>query len=133
MLEKGESTRAESMKGVPRSLPAAMRAAKVIKRVNEACRVKESAAEAVKAAAEAVSAMADAKDAEKQLGEAMLMLVAAARAVGADPELSLNAATDRMIARFEKMENEMLAQGGSFEEISQENLRKYWNLVKLSD
>ena len=62
----------------------------------------------------------------------MLRLVAAARAAGVDPELSLNAATDRMIERFEKMESEMLAQGGSFEENSQENLQKYWNLVKLS-
>ena len=57
----------------------------------------------------------------------------AARVLKLDPEIALNAAVDRLIGRFERIERELLAGGGSFETLSDDTLRKYWDLVKLSD
>ena len=54
-----------------------------------------------------------------------------ARQRGIDPELALNAATDRFISKFEDLESELRSKGRDFEGISPETLREYWNLVKL--
>ena len=87
----------------------------------------------MEAAAEAVRRIEGAQDAEQALGEAMLALMQAARARKLDPEIALNAATDRLISRFERIERELTASGGSFEALPGDMLRKYWDLVKLSD
>ena len=133
MAERGQTTRTESMRDVTRSLPATLRAAKVLKRLEECCRQKPDAGASVEAAANAVRRIEGAQDAEQALGEAMLALMQAARALKLDPEIALNAATDRLISRFERIERELTASGGSFEALSGDMLRKYWDLVKLSD
>ena len=98
-----------------------MRAAKVLKRLDGACDCAETADSARKNAIAALQG-------EKELGEALLACVALARAEGVDPEIALNAATDRLIERFEKCEN-----GVPAEALSGETLKEYWHLVKLSD
>lgn len=126
MAERGQTTRAEAMRDVPRALPAALRAVKVRKR----------AAEVGVGAADAAEALADCRDRlrgdvdEAALGEALLCLCDAARLLGLDPELALNAASDRFIARFEAMEADMLAAGGQFETSEPGALRRMWEEVR---
>ena len=133
MAERGQTTRTESMRDVTRSLPATLRSSKVLKRLEECCRQKPEAERSIGEALDAVRRIAGAENAERAFGEAMLALVQLARALKIDPEIALNAAADRLIDRFERIEQELLAGGGSFEALSADTLKKYWDLVKLSD
>ena len=133
MAERGQHTVAESMRGIARSLPATMRAAKVLKRLDEACRRREDVAEAADALACAARRAAEGgADAEQSVGEALLRAVALARAAGVDPEVALSAASDRLVGRFEEIEAEALS-GGDWGDLSEQARDKYWHLVKLSD
>lgn len=133
MAERGETTRTQSMRNVTRSMPATLRAAKVVKRLEEALKQKVDAQKEIAGAAEAVSAIKGSKDAEKALGDALLKIASVCRGLKLDPEIALNAATDRMIERFAKIEDEVLRGGESLEALAAETLSKYWDLVKLSD
>jgi len=130
MAERGQTTRTATMRGVTRTLPAALRAVKVLKRLDEACRRREKPGEAIK---EAVRSAASAGESEEALGEALLRMAAVARAAKLDPEIALNAAVDRLIQRFDALESELTATGGSIDSASDELLGKYWDLVKLSN
>lgn len=121
MRERGQTRYSETLREVSRSLPAMMRAAKVLKRLDGACGCAETADSARKNAIRALSG-------EAELGEALLACVSLARAMKIDPEIALNAATDRLIHQFEKCEN-----GAPAEELSAATLKEYWHLVKLSD
>lgn len=131
MAERGQTTYTETMKDVSRSFPSMLRASKLLKRLDNACRIKEGLGDALKAVSESVAEIAQVKDHEKAVGEAMLKLVAAARAADVDPEIALNAASDRMIARFEKIEEEVNRKNVSLDDLPENELRKYWDLVKL--
>lgn len=102
MKERGEKTVSEFMRDVSRSMPAAMRAAKVLKRRDQAMNRAETEREALNALRQAVSKL-DGAD-ERDVGELMLRAAAFARARGVEPELALNAATDRLIDRFAEAE-----------------------------
>ena len=133
MAERGQTTRTEAMRDITRSLPATLRAAKVLKRLEECCRQKPDAGASVGEAADAVRRIVGAQDPERAFGEAMLALMQAARTLKLDPEIALNAAVDRLIGRFEHIEHDLLAGGGGFESLDDDTLKKYWDLVKLSD
>ena len=102
MKERGEKTVSEFMRDVSRSMPAAMRAAKVLKRRDQATNRAETEQEALNALRQAISKL-DGAD-ERDVGELMLRAAAFARARGVEPELALNAATDRLIDRFAEAE-----------------------------
>lgn len=133
MAERGQTTFTESMKDVSRSLPAALRASKILKRLENACGRKETIESTVRNAKIAVEGLALAENKEAAMGEALLRLVDVARAAGVDCEIALNTASDRLIDRFEKVEKQLLKAGNCFEKTSEELLQKYWDLVKLSD
>lgn len=130
MAERGQATVADSMRGVARSLPAAMRAAKTLKRLDEACRRSETPEEAARALSDAAGRAA--QGGEEAVGEALLRAVALARASGVDPEIALSAASDRLVERFAKAEAQAAREGG-WDGLAQAEREKYWNLVKLSD
>ena len=121
MRERGQTRYSESLREVSKSFPAMMRAAKVLKRLDGACDCAETVESARKSAEKAILDGTD-------VGDALLKCVSLARAMGEDPEIALNAATDRLIRRFETLEN-----GRNAGELSEETLQEYWNLVKLSD
>lgn len=133
MAERGQTTYTESMKDVARSLPAMLRAKKVLKRLNEACRQKDQKSESLRAAIALLEKSENSKDAERIMGEALLQMASLARACDVDPEIALNAAVDRLIDRFDKMESAMLSRGGAFDSECDEALRKCWDLVKMSE
>jgi len=131
MAERGQTTYAETMRDVSKAFPSMLRASKLLKRLDNACRVKESLSDAMKATEQSIAGLDGSENWEKSLGEAMLRLIAVARAANVDPEIALNAASDRLIAAFEAVEGNVLGQGRTMDDLSPEELRKYWDLVKL--
>lgn len=128
MAERGQTSYAESMRGVAKSLPGLLRAGKVLKRLDQACRCSQTLDAAVEDAARAIQGVPETADREKALGEALLAMAAVARSAGVDPEIALNAAVDRLIDRFETVEAQ-----ASLDKLPAQKLREYWDLVKLSD
>lgn len=131
MTERGQKTYTESMRDVARSLPSTLRASKILKRLDGACRMEDDLQSAVREASVAVDAIAAAGDIEAVVGEALLKLIAVARTAKVDPEIALNAASDRLIERFAKVEGELNRRGEAMDELPKETLQKYWDLVKL--
>lgn len=131
MAERGQTTYAQTLKEVSKSLPSALRASKLLKRIDAACRTEQTLDDALETAVKRAGAIGNAEDAESAIGEAMLALVAVARAAKVDPEIALNAASDHMVKRFEDMEARATVQSGSLDGVPEAELREYWNLVKL--
>ena len=91
--ERGEQTALERMQEVPASLPALMRAQKVIRRQQQAQGGAPDAARARRDALAAVQALAREGAGEKELGAALEMLCALAQAMDLDAEIALRSAT----------------------------------------
>ena len=132
MAERGQRTHAESMRDITRSLPATLRAAKLFKRAAEAGLGDADAGEAFARVVDQIRVLEVSGDAtEAALGDLLLTLCGYARLKGVDPELALNGASDRFIARFEKIEGEILENGRTLASLPSKTLREYWDLVKL--
>lgn len=127
MAERGQKTRAEAMLDVTRTLPATLRAVKVMKRAAD---VGMAEADAALALDRCRDSLGHAMDGEAGMGDALLALCDAARLEGVDPELALNGAVSRFIERFRSAEAQVLKAGG-FDAMTPEKLRYYWDLVKL--
>ena len=104
MEEKQLDSYSALLRQISRSLPATTRAMKVQKRIAEAG-VPEADAEACRAALNAaVERLAVAPEDGAALGDALFALCALAGKGGIDPELALNATSQRWIERFERAE-----------------------------
>ena len=128
MAERGQNTRAEAMRDITPTLPATLRAAKLMKRAAE---VGVCAADADETMAICRRALDQAGEGEAAFGDALMAMCDLARMLNIDPELALNGAAARFVDRFEAAEREMLARGDSFDTLSPDKLREYWGLVKL--
>lgn len=93
--EKRQSSVAESLRDIPRGMPALMRAAKLLRKSGEAAA--PDAADQM--AAEAVLRFRT--GGEDELGELLFAVCRAARARGLDPELALGRACERFLRRWE--------------------------------
>lgn len=131
MAERGQTTYTESMKDVSHAFPALLRAVKLLKRLDNACGVKESVSDALSRAAASVNAIGSAGNDEEAFGRALLDLTAAARTAGVDPELALNAASDRMIDCFASFEEKVSTAGKVMDMLDGKTRKEYWDLVKL--
>ena len=131
MLERNQHTRTETLRAVTRSLPATLRAVKVLKRCADVG-FEDRDVESVRGRCEALIRRSwEGEDGERQMGELLLAISGLARLIHADPEIALNSAVNRFIDRFEAAEREIHRRGVSFEDMTEETLRNYWNSVKL--
>lgn len=129
MKERGQQSFAEVLQEVPRSIPALMRACKLMSKAGRAgiaCNDDASLAED----AAACAALVGGGEGEQALGDALLMLCALAGRHKLDAEIALNEASDRFIARFAALEQE-LAKRGITLPAAPEDAQKYWDRVKL--
>ena len=67
---------------------------------------------------------------EEELGDLLFAAVNVSRFVHADPEETLNAATEKFISRFAKVEELAKAQGQDMAQMSLTELDKLWEAVK---
>jgi len=134
--ERGQQTQAEVLRSVTKGLPSLMRAEKVQKRAADVGFDWSSAEEAFYKIAEETEelkeAIAQNDGVAKEAGDLLFSVVNVLRLLKLDPELVLNAATEKFIRRFDKMEQKILADGLSMTDMTLDEMDKYWNCVKLS-
>lgn len=134
--EKGEN--ASVMDGIPRALPALVRAANVQKKASrvgfdwpDASGVIDKFREEV-AELSAEMAGGDAKRLEHEIGDILFTAVNMARKLGVEPELALEHANQRFIARFRHMEQSIASSGRKLESLTPDELDKLWEQAKAS-
>lgn len=125
--------------GVPRSLPALLRAQRLqakAARVGFDWQSPEAAWVKVQEETSEVNAAlvrGDHAKAREELGDLLFSLVNVARLLGIDAEGSLQAAVEKFRRRFALMEAEITAGGGSLSDTPLEELDRVWERVKAHD
>ena len=134
--EKSQETYTDTLTAVAKSLPALWRAEKVQKKAKKAGFDWPDASGALdklsEELAELKEAMAQGTNVEEELGDLLFSVVNVSRFLKADPEEALNAATEKFISRFAKVEEMALAQGKDMAQMSLEELDKLWERVKAT-
>ena len=120
--EKHQTSAAETLRSVPEAFPALMRSAKVQKRAAKAGLnlfdpIKTGALLTSFYELEGAVAAKDMKAARDAYGEMLFMLSRVGKAIGADPEETLNTATEAFIDEFEKAEAEAVEKNIPLSEI----------------
>lgn len=136
---KGGKTQAELLDGVPRSLPALMRAAKV---QNRAKRVGFDWPEITGALGALESETAEFKEAlasenpaaiEEELGDLLFSAVNVSRFLHVDAEQALTASTDKFIRRFARVEELAKNRGIDLAAASLDEMDALWDEAKRLD
>lgn len=136
--EKGGSAtdRKPHLHGISHGLPALMRAQKIQKKAAKVGfdwpdlePVVAKVHEEVQEIAEAV-AQQDQKAITEEVGDLLFSVVNLARKLGVDAESALVAATAKFERRFGRVEEEVLASGGTLESSSLEEMDAVWEKVK---
>ena len=132
--EKHQRTTAQAMDSVARSLPALWRAEKVQKKAKKAGFDWPDISGALDKLSEELeelkAAAAQGTNVEEELGDLLFSAVNVSRFVKADPEQALNAATDKFISRFRKVEALAVREGRSMEGMTPDELDKLWERAK---
>lgn len=132
--EKSRATVTDKLRSIPPMLPALMRASKVGKKA--ACfdfadaeavmqKLDEELTELKQAIAED-----NGEHIYEELGDVLLTVTSLARKLKVDSEQSLRDATDKFIDRFEKVENEVIAQSLDINNMSMTELDSIWEKIK---
>lgn len=132
--EKRQETYADTLRSVARSLPALWRAEKVQKKSRKAGFDWEDVAGALDKLSEELGELREAieqgSNVEEELGDLLFAAVNVSRFVGADPEVTLNAATEKFISRFSKLEELARKTGRDMAQMSPEERDRLWEQVK---
>ncbi len=138
--EKGDS---HYLKNLPDALPALVRAQKAQKKVGRVnfdwknledviAKVKEELAETT-AAIEESRAGNSGHRIEEEIGDLLFAVVNLARKCEIDAESALQKATDKFRDRFNRLEDELRAQGKKLGEVELAELDAIWNKVKMTE
>ncbi len=132
--EKKRERITDKLTAIPRQLPALMRAVKVGKKASvldfpDAASVADKVSEELSEVREAMAAENGAQI-EEEIGDLLLTVASLARKLGVDAERALNRATDKFITRFSAVEEAVLRQGLSFDELNDEKLDEIWQKNK---
>ena len=135
--EKGQQTVTATLKSVPRSFPALLRAEKVQKKARKVGFDFDTAADAFYKISEETEelrdAMASGRDIEKEMGDLLFAVMNVCRLLGLDGEETLHKATDKFIRRFEQMEKNIDAVGKKLSEMTLPEMDEYWELAKTTE
>jgi MazG family protein len=134
--EEKKNTHEHYLDSLPVALPALMRAQKAQKkaaRVNfDWEHLKDVVAKVDEEVVEMKAAMADGDDAaiEDEIGDLLFAVVNLARKTGLDAEGTLQKATDKFVARFNRVEQELKASGTKLGDAKLAELDAIWNRIK---
>lgn len=132
--EKGQSTQADAVDAVARSLPALWRAEKVQKKAAKGGfdwpDVSGPLDKLSEEIGEVRAAVSGEGDVAEELGDLLFAAVKVCRFMDVDPEAALHAACDKFAARFRRVEEEVAALGRGMEELPIDRLEEIWNQVK---
>jgi MazG family protein len=136
--EKGGGGDSHYLAGLPAALPALMRAQKAQKK---AARVNFDWIEMSDVVAKVDEELGETKEAlasrdpvqiADEIGDLLFAVVNLARKNGLDSESVLQAATDKFVSRFNRVEDELHARGKNLGEVQLGELDQIWNAVKRS-
>ena len=132
--EKSQETYTDTLNAVAKSLPALWRAEKVQKKAKNAGFDWGECSPAVDKLSEELEelkeAIAQGTNVHEELGDLLFAAVNVSRFVGADPEETLNAATEKFISRFAKVEELAKAQEQDMAQMSLTELEQLWEAAK---
>jgi len=137
---KREEKRSDShyLASLPRALPALMRAQKAqskAARVNfDWTELRDVLAKVEEELGETKSAIAsqDRQSLEDEIGDLLFAVVNLARKCKLDAESALQTATDKFVARFNRLEDELRARGKRLGDADLAELDEIWNEVKMT-
>ncbi|HOV42963.1 MAG TPA: MazG family protein [Syntrophothermus lipocalidus] len=121
------------LEGIPKSLPALMRAEKL---QSKAARVGfdwPDVEGALQKVAEEVRELAEAKEPENvaaEMGDILFAVVNVARFLGVDPEEALQKTNNKFEDRFRYIEDNLVQQGKAWSEVSLEEMDALWEEAK---
>lgn len=128
--------RGSVLKGVPRSMPALLRAHEIGTRVAavgfdwaRTADVVDKIEEEVRELREAVADEGHAR-AEEEMGDLLFSLANLARKLGIEPESALRKANEKFSARFEALERHLEGQGRSVHDATIEEMEEAWGKIK---
>ena len=127
----------DTMRAVPHSLPALMRAQKIAGRAAKAGFDFESAAEAMTKITEEAGEVNEALTSpenfdhiEEEIGDLLFAVTNVARLAGVDSEVALNRASEKFTNRFAEVENIAHSGGRKLENMTNDELLDAWNAAK---
>jgi MazG family protein len=135
-IKRAEKTGKHYLDGLPAALPALVRAQKAqskAARVNfDWTELRDVIAKIEEETAETKAAIAsqDREAIEDEIGDLLFAAVNLARKCKLDAESALQTATDKFVARFTRLEDELLAQGKRLGDVDLAALDQIWNRVK---
>lgn len=135
---RGKEEDPSYMAGIPRGMPALLRAYRIQERAAKPgfdwpagdcapvmAKVEEEAAELKEAA------RSGGKDEiEEELGDLLFAAVNLSRHLGADPEAALHRACEKFSSRFRKVEKSVEASGRAWKEFTLDELEEFWQKAK---
>ncbi|RKY64497.1 MAG: nucleoside triphosphate pyrophosphohydrolase [Candidatus Latescibacterota bacterium] len=133
---KKKEGRESLLDGVPRSLPALLRARRVQEKASKVGFDWERAEGALGKLGEELGELEDAMRsgdrvrAEEELGDLLFSVVNLSRFLGLDPEWALHKAIDKFVARFKKVEEELAERGKDPREATLEEMDRIWDETK---
>ncbi|MBC9811730.1 nucleoside triphosphate pyrophosphohydrolase [Crocinitomicaceae bacterium CZZ-1] len=123
------------LEGVPRSLPAMVKASRIQEKVRgvgfdweNAEQVREKVEEELQELQVEVDAASD--QVEEEFGDVLFSMINYARFLDVNPENALEKTNKKFIARFQKMEEMAIQNKQSISDLSFEELDHYWNQAK---
>ncbi len=132
-LKQKEKKRESILDGIPKRMPALMRATKVQKKAAKVgfdWKDKDLILDKIQ---EEIKEFKEGKTKEElkhEFGDILIALVNLARHLDIDPEEALHEATDRMVSRFQHVEKRAKEQNKKLEEMELEEMDKYWEEAK---
>jgi tetrapyrrole methylase family protein/MazG family protein len=135
-IKRSEKTGKHYLDSLPAALPALMRAQKAqskVARVNfDWDELRDVVAKVEEELGELKHAIAsqDREAIEDEIGDLMFAVVNLARKCKLDAESTLQSATDKFVARFNRLEDELQAQGKRLGDVDLAELDAIWNRIK---
>lgn len=130
---KMQEGRKSLLEGVPKAMSELLRAYRVQKKVAGVGFDWPDVEGVLDKLVEEISELREAKDAierEEEFGDLLFTIVNYSRFIDANPEDALRKATNKFMARFGRVEEEVLASGRGWQEYSAEELDQLWNRAK---
>ena len=137
--EKGDIAYSERMKSIPKALPALIRSCKVQVKAAEAGFDWDDvfgAFQKIQEETEELTGVCGSGDSEKiaeELGDLLFSIVNVSRFLNVNPELALNAVTEKFIKRFAFIENEAAARGTELKRMTLPEMDELWEIAKLKE
>lgn len=132
--EKGLTSFTDNLKDVPSYLPALMRAEKVQKRAAEPgfdfCDALPALEKLEEEIRELKQAVLENSNIEEEFGDVLFSAVNTGRLLGFCSETVLSDSTEKFISRFEKLENEVLSQNKSLNDLNLAEMDEIWKKIK---